>query len=674
MGMKVLIIAENVVLANKIACRLLESRHQIFYWSNEQIDLLDDKIQKLNFNLNSDEMRILYKRKSFDQVIYISDGKNKNHLMDLLSLNCIHHIPFFTYISSVYHSPSRDEDVKICQNWRKSGIKVLTVRYTQLFGNIDFDINQYYRSQSSSQESPMYDYIFAEHGIEVMVDTILNQENEDLFLYSNQTFKLQDIYKMVEEIQLEKPINYKTYVTSTDFELIKRMDHLKCKKFMLKNSFDTDFIQAYHQCLNQVKTQKKGKRRIKNFSLGATLSRLVKSVKPYTRNLLLFLLILYVEHAILSFSFFNLSFLYIMLMGLAYGCGQSILSALLVCGMIVYDKMSQGISILNLIMLNDSLVSFMMYGVVAILSGYYTDRRLNQIKSLQRLNTRQQEKYQFLNDVYDETYEQKKSLEKRIIGSKDSFAKVYEIMKELDSLQSNYILKKSLSIFETNLQLKRVCVYTCHSNYLRLDIKSNNKQYNPAKSINLLQMDEEVVQSLMNGKVYINRLLDSNMPAMIIPFMKDGKVFNFIFLEDLRFNQMNLFTQNKIHVMAKLIQASLDKAYEFEKATENNRYIEGTMILQKESLQQTLKTMDLFKAKQQLDYTILKLKPVNDLQSMSKLLQSMIRHSDCIGMDQNNMLNLILPNTSKQDSQIVLNRLKQSKGLTNCVVEDEVYA
>ena len=53
-----------------------------------------------------------------------------------------------------------------------------------------------------------------------------------------------------------------------------------------------------------------------------------------------------------------------------------------------------------------------------------------------------------------------KELEEKVLSSKYSFGKIYSVVKELDSLEPQYILKSSIDILEEFLDSKRVAIYT----------------------------------------------------------------------------------------------------------------------------------------------------------------------------------------------------------------------
>ena len=207
---------------------------------------------------------------------------------------------------------------------------------------------------------------------------------------------------------------------------------------------------------------------------------------------------------------------------------------------------------------------------------------------------------------------------------------------------------------------------------MRLNTKSNPEIVSLFGNGHLSQIDTQVFQLLKRGELFMNYEMKRNLPSALIPIMKFGRLEAVICLAELRFEQMNLYTKNKLQVLMNLIQLELNKAYEFEKRVKSNHYIDGTSFLKPNSLDQVITAMDEFKSRGQLNYACIKIKQSLDLKLMSTKLKKCIRDTDYLGIDSNGMVNIILLNASSKDADLVMKRFQYSN--LDYGREGEIYA
>ncbi|HAT4283122.1 TPA: NAD(P)-dependent oxidoreductase [Clostridium perfringens] len=401
------------------------------------------------------------------------------------------------------------------------------------------------------------------------------------------------------------------------------------------------------------------------------LKRILKSSKPYVENIVLFIIVCFISKMISPgdsiFSIVDIKLIYIIVIGILYGSKQSLIATFLSCTLLIGQSLNRGISIVSLLVLNESLIQLLTYVLVGIYIGYVSDFKNVQIKSLKNENKKHEEEYDFLEDLYNKTYDEKKELEEKVISSKDSFGKIYSVVKELDSLQPQYILKSAIDILEEFLDSKRIAIYTFKNNFLRLNVKSNNEDFKPTNSIDFNKLNL-IKNHIQEGEIFINKGLDLSIPMMVAPIKKENKIIAIIMIEELEFSKMNLYYENLFRVVSNLIESSVIRAYDYEELTSKERYINNTIFLNENSFKKILKTKETAKFEKKLDYTLLKVDNVFNLELLSQIIKSSIRETDFAGIIANNIYILLL-NTEKEESSIPINRLK-SKGVNAEVVEE----
>lgn len=676
--MRILIIGENKTIEKQIGRILIKNKIDVHYLIHNKEEVSRKRGKSYSCSLDSSEIHKLYKQKKFDQIIYFESENNEQKLNNLLNLSSKYNIPFFIYISSIYTTKNQN-DLLICDNWRATGLSICCLKYTNIYGYLDQTMSPIDRlifhildkSKKASIGQTVYDYIYIDDAINHFVNIIRQPSNNNMLMYSNQSYREQDLQKIIYTIQVGNNLNSNQYLIKTEDLFSSTERQLDYYQIPETSSFSQNVKKTYERIAEKIALRKINQHKSK--SLIRYLKKIGSIMSPYIINLLCCLSIIFISNITRTHIDIKLlEIIYIVMMGLIYGTRQSVLSAFLVCMYTIVNSSNQGISILNLFSLNDSLVQLMMYFLIGIVVGYYTDNRRRQNKNLSNSLKRQEQKYLFLKDLYEETYDHKKELEQKVLGSKNSVAKVYEAVRELQSLSSDYILKNVTSIFENFLGVKNVTTYIVRNNYMRLNTKSNPEIVSPFGNGHLSQIDTQVFQLLKRGELFMNYEMKSNLPSALIPIMKFGRLEAVICLAELRFEQMNLYTKNKLQVLMNLIQLELNKAYEFEKRVKSNHYIDGTSFLKPDSLDQVITVMDEFKSRGQLNYACIKIKQSLDLKLMSTKLKKCIRDTDYLGIDSNGMVNIILLNASSKDADLVMKRFQYAN--LDYGREGEIYA
>ncbi|MCX0368437.1 NAD(P)-dependent oxidoreductase, partial [Clostridium perfringens] len=155
---------------------------------------------------------------------------------------------------------------------------------------------------------------------------------------------------------------------------------------------------------------------------------------------------------------------------------------------------------------------------------------------------------------------------------------------------------------------------------------------------------------------------------MVAPIKKGDKVIATIMIEEIEFSKMNLYYENLFKVVSNLIESSIVKAYNFEKLTSKERYINNTIFLNENIFKKLLKIKQTAKFEKKLDYILLKVESDFDLKLLSEIIKSSIKETDFAGI-MDGVIYVLLLNTTEEESYIPINRLK-AKGINTKVVEE----
>lgn len=675
--MKVLILGNEASLIKSLSYRFYKEGNKICIISKDYIRL-GFKYKYYKYKLEEKKLKEVFKKELFDKVIYINERENSSYLINILTLCNKYKINQFINISSIYEDEI-DSGESVCRYFEEAynfNIAILKVSTIYGIGNKEeykdrliFDIFENLSKNKANKkysETKVKDYIEVNDVAKAVSLTSKHCLNGVYSIKSGEILSDKDIYTIVKDTYDGKKIKGIKKNDGTDIEFVDRTG------FRIKHSLskEIDNILKYFNKKNKYKNNTKTSK--KNL-----IKDIYKKGKPYIENISLFLLMVlisyYLQKTNLTFMDVNIKLIYVIIVGITYGSKQSILSAILSCLLVVGEDLNKGISIISILGITESLVRLMMYLLVGIYVGYKSDSKNNEIKQLNLDVKNVREEYEFLYDLYEDTYKERNELEDKVANTKDSFGKVYNAITRLDSLEPSKILKSSIDILEEFLDNNTIAIYSLNSNYLRLNVKSNNEHFNPANRINIDDL-KEIKTILENGEVFVNREFNDGIPDMMAPIKNGDKIIGLITLEKVEFSKINLHYQNLFKVIANIIESFIAKAYHYEKITSNQRYLEGTIFLNHKEFEKSLNIRRSAKAEKKLDYITLKVLNKHKLKDLSEKIDSCIRHTDFTGVDKEKNVYIVLLNATKEMNSTPVKRLS-SLGIELEVVDEvKVYA
>lgn len=396
---------------------------------------------------------------------------------------------------------------------------------------------------------------------------------------------------------------------------------------------------------------------------------------PYIENLLGFFIVLTLHNLMQSntrYGTFDLMIVYIIMMGIMWGNKQSAIAVVL-SGMFYFrESMKMGMDLVSLLYDPSTLLQISIYILVGVSIGYTVDRKNREIEFNNMKLEDMEEKYSFVNDLYNETRAIKDELHKQIAGSRDSFGQVYNIIRELDSLQSKDVFNASIGVLENIMQSNQIAIYIISKNsfFLRLIAKSKKMDNDVAKSIRI--EDNPEIKIMIESKViFVNKNINPKLPILMAPVVDNDKVVAIVAIQKIKFENMTLYYQNLFKVVISLISASINKAYRYEEATYDETHIHGTPILTSDSFGNLLQKSREAKDNHLFEYSLLAVESL-DVKNEAAVysITGMLREVDSIGIGPDNRVWILLSNTSESDASIVVNRL-ENIGVNVSIINEE---
>ena len=155
--------------------------------------------------------------------------------------------------------------------------------------------------------------------------------------------------------------------------------------------------------------------------------------------------------------------------------------------------------------------------------GYNRDKARDDIKSKADELKLLEEKYDFLQGLYTEVAKGKERFNNQIIGYKDSFGKMYSVVKRLNSTLPEMVFYEAVDVCEEILGNSHVAIYSikADSTFARLYVCSRRCTGSAEKSLKITDYPE-LLECLKNNETFFNRKALKNYPAYATPIRREG--------------------------------------------------------------------------------------------------------------------------------------------------------
>ena len=374
-----------------------------------------------------------------------------------------------------------------------------------------------------------------------------------------------------------------------------------------------------------------------------------------------------------QFKMIDLRLIFVVLFGSTYGINYGIAAAAAESLSLIRAFEAEGSSWYVLFYEPSNWIPFIFYFAVGAICGYIRMKNKDNVQFIKEENNLLQEKFLFTREMYQETIEDKNLYKKQILGSKDSFGKIFDITRKLDVIQPQELYIGTIRVLEDVLENKTFGLYTLNreNGYGRLETASAQVQGNYPNSIKLSEYSA-AMEELENGNVWANREFLENYPMYMAGVRKNGELVMLICIQQVSREQMSLYFLNLFKILSGLVETSLLRALEYQKAVEYRQYVKGTHILKTEYFEERLKVQHDMREQKLASYVLLKVEYSEmSLQKADEILRSKVRENDVWGISESKELYLMLVQTDKEALPIILARLKQA-GLVCRQIDEEL--
>lgn len=678
--MKALIVNSKGYFPQILRERLYKDSYEIFCLQNDlEADevLADSKIHYLTLPY-SNSLLEYFRLYNFDAVFYISSGlldissQAVNLAWEQVLAHCVQFkVKRATYItqedftSNNLQAVANETATALCEAYTENGlIDAKYIEFSEVFaadmhqGLVNNILLEDSQKADEDIETFAVNLLCVDDAVDIVVKLWQQQEYKFYPKAPNSNVSYQQLYKFVKavdsgsstpELQLDNP-------GSPELEAIKWRSKFKLAE-KLKNA-----IEQRKQLDKEAAPQQKG---------------LWKKFYPYLENLCLFtLLAIFVftfqdGYSVNSYTEVDITYLYILIMGLLYGKKQAltaiILSTILYFGSHIYH----GSTFVAMMYQPKTMLHIACYLFFGTAVGYVTDNRDYTMENMENQVKYLKDKYSYLFKNYLEVVKIKDGLYRQIINSNDSIGRIYNITKRLDTLKVENLYMETCAVVSEVMHIEDVAVYgfSGSKDFVRLRANTNGYCEKLPKSINVKDYPE-LDSFIANQSVYVNKDMADKFPDMTVPVYSDDQCLGMICLYNMQFDDFNLHNEVLLKVIASLVANAFKKANEYERAMHDVMYIEDTVIMKAEYF--AAKCADFEKlAKDNLKYQRARVIGIDSIDKMSAAefnvlaakLNKIVRYGDVVGVREDNHLELLYYKLDSENKPNVEKRM-QKEGIS----------
>ena len=391
--------------------------------------------------------------------------------------------------------------------------------------------------------------------------------------------------------------------------------------------------------------------------------------KQIFETILLFFIceaLLTMDTNISDFKYIDFRLMFVVIISALHGMRAGTLAIILACISYAHNLILSDVDISYLLYNIDTWLPFAVYIIPGSIVGYLADKHQDEKESLTEQLSLLTDKYEFLKSIHGETLEIKGNLQRQIITSKHSFGNAYEVAVQLDTLKPEIILLKVIHILEHIMGCPKAAIFLINSNnmeFARLKACSRLLRDQLTNSIRLSDYPK-LFESFEEERLFINKELLEYYPDYAAPIYYKNTIFGFIALYDIGADKFRTYYQNLFKVITSLIEKNLVKALEHESAIQDTLYYPDTELLYPPVLEERIRIMEEAKESISYDYVIGKIYAPRLMaqNEVARLIASVIRGNDCMGVDYNGDYQVILVNMTLDHVDSVTERFAQ-KGL-----------
>lgn len=254
--------------------------------------------------------------------------------------------------------------------------------------------------------------------------------------------------------------------------------------------------------------------------------------------------------------------------------------------------------------------------------------------------------------------------EKQILELEQELQKIYDVVKNLSVYELDPILIDAMKMLSELINTKNISIYHCQQEkyWLRLLESLNEESVIEDKSWNISE-NSNIYDAIKNGEIY-QGIFNENEPDIIMPILCKNDFTIVIVMKKLPQEYKTSYNMNLLKIIYLLLHYSIEKALLYEEISKEEYYITNTDILKPEAFKRRVSLAQEKFERNMAEYCVLEIIHKGSLYEVADKINKTVRVTDCLGIDKNERLFLLLNNTNANDSKYLRNRL------LNCGVED----
>jgi UDP-glucose 4-epimerase len=369
---------------------------------------------------------------------------------------------------------------------------------------------------------------------------------------------------------------------------------------------------------------------------------------------------------LIEFRYVDFRLIYVVMMGLIYGTQVGLVASGLAALSLLFSWVRLDLDWAELVFNVSSWLPFAVYLIAGTLTGYFHDKKENEIQYQTGQNQLVQEKFKFLYQLYQEVVEIKNKFQEQLVGARDSFGRIYHITRQLDTLEEAEVLIKALSVLEDVMGNHNIAIYSINptNSYARLEVYSSQLRGQITRSLNLAD-HIELTKSIEQGEIFQNIGLLPNLPAYFAPIRDGSTTVAAIVIWNANFDQFSFYYFNLFKVICGLVQSSINRAALFLDANLEKTYLPYTRILKPEPFKKVIQAKSNMKKAKIGDYILVKVNveetrnSLDDFIKLYNLVSREIRTEDYLGVLEDGHCYVLFSQADHSNSQQIYLRLEQ---------------
>lgn len=370
-----------------------------------------------------------------------------------------------------------------------------------------------------------------------------------------------------------------------------------------------------------------------------------------------------VTYSYARIDYVDFRLLFVIIIGTVHGTGAGIAASLLAAAG-YFSREISGANLQILFFNIENWLPFAAYFLSGTIVGHIRDKNRETVRFMKEQLDILENKYVFLNELYGKTLENKEEYSKQIIGYQDSFGKIYQVVRKLNSTVLDNIFCEAITAMEETLGVTSVSIYSVKedSSFARLNMCSREINGVLARSLDLGQFPQ-ILEALWQEKGWYNAEGLEGYPVYAAPVFRNGALTGMILLWKVKAEQMKTEFFNKFSIICGLVQDALVRAIEYTEREERMMMIPETRILQTQYFERVIERKSQLRKDGMSEYVLLQLKAAGmEEKQLSDLVTESIRSEDVIGKRKDGKVYLLLTQANPKSIRFVRERL-EPKGI-----------